>query len=541
LGRDETLEKDRSRRYDTANGLAMDVQHYLKDEPIVARPPSGIYRFQKLVRRNKGAFAAAGAVALMLVLGVVGSTWQAVRARRAEWAQARLALQADAQRQKAEAEAGLLKKMLQSVGPSMARGRDTKMMQEILDQTVSSMSKDLTNQPEVEVDLSLTLADTYYDLGLSGKMVEVARHSLQVARTRLGPENESVASSLICLGVGLLSLAQQHLGEMFAGNIPADEKNRRLHDSTLQEAETCALEGLAMHRKLLGKENFQVARALNLLAQIRLTQYNHAEAETLQLQSLAMYQKLKDNAKTVRVLRQLAHMLGFREDRLGEAETMIREALAMEKTLYGQDHPEIARSLFSLGHLVRRQGKWSDAETSYREGVAMWTRLQAKDSAEVAYALGYLSEVLLHQDKLPEAEARRREQIDLLRRLYGDTNANVVVSLSWLADVQGREGKLDEAEAQAREALALSEKLSAAGGASPGTMIDSVDALVSILLAQHKSGGGTVACGFVEIFPGGAARAPRPPPRAQLLFRALSPLGGGARGSPQDGRAGPVG
>src|ERR1017187_886553 len=56
------LEKDRTRRYETANGLAMDIQRHLSTEPIVARPPSKLYRFQKSVQRNKLAFAAAGAV-----------------------------------------------------------------------------------------------------------------------------------------------------------------------------------------------------------------------------------------------------------------------------------------------------------------------------------------------------------------------------------------------------------------------------------------------------------------------------------------------
>src|SRR5262249_48149399 len=64
------LEKDRARRYDTANGLAMDIQRYLDNEPIVARPPSQLYRLSKLMRRNKLAFAAAGAVALALVAGM---------------------------------------------------------------------------------------------------------------------------------------------------------------------------------------------------------------------------------------------------------------------------------------------------------------------------------------------------------------------------------------------------------------------------------------------------------------------------------------
>ena len=52
----KALEKDRTRRYETANGLAMDIQRHLNNEPVMARPPSNLYRFQKLVRRNKLAF-----------------------------------------------------------------------------------------------------------------------------------------------------------------------------------------------------------------------------------------------------------------------------------------------------------------------------------------------------------------------------------------------------------------------------------------------------------------------------------------------------
>jgi WD40 repeat protein/serine/threonine protein kinase len=78
------LEKDRARRYETANGLAMDIQRHLNNEPIVARSPSASYRFQKFVRRNKLMVTAAGAVVAVLVLGICASTWEAVRARRAE-------------------------------------------------------------------------------------------------------------------------------------------------------------------------------------------------------------------------------------------------------------------------------------------------------------------------------------------------------------------------------------------------------------------------------------------------------------------------
>jgi serine/threonine protein kinase len=99
----KALEKDRTRRYETANGLAMDIQRHLDNEPVVARPPSAAYRFQKMIRRNKLACAAGGAVATALLAGLVVSTWQAVRATHAEREQRSLREQAQVSRQKAEA------------------------------------------------------------------------------------------------------------------------------------------------------------------------------------------------------------------------------------------------------------------------------------------------------------------------------------------------------------------------------------------------------------------------------------------------------
>ncbi len=122
------LEKDRTRRYDTANGLAMDIQRHLNDEAVLARPPSAAYRFQKLVRRNKLAFAAAAAVVCVLVLGLVVSTWQAVRATRAEHEQSWLRRAAEearaneaTQRQHAEDEALISRQNLYTADVSLAQ------------------------------------------------------------------------------------------------------------------------------------------------------------------------------------------------------------------------------------------------------------------------------------------------------------------------------------------------------------------------------------------------------------------------------------
>jgi serine/threonine protein kinase len=89
------LEKDRNRRYQTANGLGMDVQRFLNNDPVVARPPSRLYRFQKLLRRNRGVFAAVGAVSLTLIVGLGAVTWLLVKEREALLEQARLREEAE--------------------------------------------------------------------------------------------------------------------------------------------------------------------------------------------------------------------------------------------------------------------------------------------------------------------------------------------------------------------------------------------------------------------------------------------------------------
>jgi eukaryotic-like serine/threonine-protein kinase len=108
----KALEKDRTRRYETANALAMDVRRFLEHEPVQARPPSSAYRFQKLIRRNKLLFAAGAAVAAALMIGLTLSTWQFIeksrayqRAVDAEQEQNRLRLEAEQAQLQAEQQA----------------------------------------------------------------------------------------------------------------------------------------------------------------------------------------------------------------------------------------------------------------------------------------------------------------------------------------------------------------------------------------------------------------------------------------------------
>ncbi|MEX0641790.1 MAG: protein kinase [Pirellulales bacterium] len=98
----KALEKDRARRYETADALARDIQRFLADQPVEACPPSAAYRFRKYARRNRVALLTALLVSAALVTGIVVSTWQAIRAREAE--RAAQAAQQDEARQRTEAD-----------------------------------------------------------------------------------------------------------------------------------------------------------------------------------------------------------------------------------------------------------------------------------------------------------------------------------------------------------------------------------------------------------------------------------------------------
>ena len=100
----KSLEKNRTRRYETASSLARDLERYLLDEPVEACPPSVSYRAIKLWRRNRGPVLAAGLVLLTLVGGIIGTTWGLLRAEQARDAEAEQRLIAQAKEQDAEAE-----------------------------------------------------------------------------------------------------------------------------------------------------------------------------------------------------------------------------------------------------------------------------------------------------------------------------------------------------------------------------------------------------------------------------------------------------
>jgi WD40 repeat protein/serine/threonine protein kinase len=139
------LEKDRTRRYETANGLAMDLQRHLSNEPVVARPPSTAYKVHKFVWRNKTVVTAVAVIAAVLVAGVVVSTWQAIRATHAERAQTHLLEQAENSRA-SEVEARKNESELRKKAQAQAYASDMNLAQQALSLNNLGRARQLLNR-----------------------------------------------------------------------------------------------------------------------------------------------------------------------------------------------------------------------------------------------------------------------------------------------------------------------------------------------------------------------------------------------------------
>jgi tetratricopeptide (TPR) repeat protein len=442
----KAMEKDRRRRYETANGLAVDVQRFLASETVSARPSSKLYKFRKIVVRNKLLFGSIAMITLLLVAGLVIVSASLARERR-ESAKSRQVTQ-------------FLEAMLGSVGPSVARGRDTTMLKEILDQTADQVGKELVNQPAVEAELLNLIGNSYRQIGSLDQAETMLRQAVAIRRKVFGSETPEVAQSLNDLG--LVLIAQQKLSE----------------------AEEAVAEALATRQKLFGTENADAATSLNDLSAIYREMGKLVEAETMAREALKIRQKLfgNENLAVADSLRNLCIILGD-EKKWDESEATARKVLAMRRTLLGPEHPWVASALEDLAWAVGSNGKSVEAESLLREALAMNRRLMGDEHPEVARSLMLLGQRFREQGNLTASDALMSAALSLQRKLLGEGNPDTLYTLGGLARTLEGEGKLAQAEAADREALASWRKL--AGKDSPQALRE-LENLIRVLTAQKK-------------------------------------------------------
>jgi tetratricopeptide (TPR) repeat protein len=449
----KALEKDRTRRYETANGIALDVQRYLANEPISARPPSKLYRLQKTILRNKLLFIGLGVITLMLVVGLIVVTASLAQERKARQ-------EADAASIRSQEATKFLKAILNGIGPGVARGRDTAIVQEILDATVTNIGPELSNQPAVEADLLSFLGKLYSDLGKHDQSEEMRRLALAMCRNLYKPGSPEVAA------------AQNDLGE----ELTAERK--------YSEAETLVNEALAIRRRLYGNENADTATSLNDLSVVYSEIGRTPEADAMIRQALEIRRKLsaKENSDIAASLRNLAMILGH-EGKWVESEETGKEFLAMKRRLLGPDHPDVAAALEDVAWAANGRGDFAEAQALDEQALAMRRKYLADEHPDMGRTLSAIGQVMVRRNNVLEGHAVLKAVLDIQRKLFGEDAPVTLDTLSSLAGVLDSEGKRTEAEALWREVVAVRRKL---GDNENPQMLYDMRALCSTLEGEGK-------------------------------------------------------
>ena len=451
------LEKDRERRYETANALARDIQRYLADEAVEARPPSAGYRLSKFLRRHRGLVLAASLVLLALIGGIVGTTYGLIRADRARADEAKQRGIAQANEAKATAAAAAERKAREREAEHRTKAEKARdRTRQALDAMTSSLTGDsLTTQKEISDEQKKFLAEvlTYYqefagekaDDEPSRARTAAAARRVGSIEYRLGRIAEAEAACRLALG-GYAKLA-----EVFPAVPEYRDNLARIHTSL-----GLLLKDLAKRPE--AEEHFRNAVAIDekLTDEFpAVPEYRNGLARSHNYLGLL----LKDSGKWP------------------EAEEQHRKALAIQEKLVAafpaaRDYREgLGAAHNNLGILLRDLGKVSDAAQQHRQALAIRSKLAAEFPAVPAYRrdLGFshnnLGIRLFDLRKWPEAEEQHRKALAIQETLVAEFPAapmyrqNLVSSHNNLAILLAAMQKRPEAEEQHRKALAIDEKL----------------------------------------------------------------------------------
>jgi serine/threonine protein kinase len=483
----KTLEKDRNRRYETAKDFAQDVQRYLDDEPVQACPPSAGYRVRKFLRRNKGPVTAASVIVLLLLGGIIGTSWQAWRAIQAQ----RLAKdnEQQAMTQKAQAQANFelakdaVDKYLQRITnhPKLNEKDFFQLRKELLETALPFYQKFVEERSD-DPELEAARGRVYLQLGgvrTAMGEIEAAQANYEEMRTiftKLVADfpstpsyRQELAASHNNLGILHRELGKRaeavvayrtalKLYEQLAADFPSvpayqgelatthDNLGIVLNDMGKRgDAEAADLAALKIKAQLAAgfprvpEYRQGLARAHNHLGTQLTSLGKHSEAEAPYRAALKIREQLAADFPSVAELREdlatshnnLSVLLNDHLGRRGEAEAACRSALKIREQL-AADFPSVPQY---------RQGL---ARSSNNLGNLLWY-LGQREEAEVAY----------------RAAQKIREQLAVDFPTRPDLRLELARSHTSLGRLLASMGKLEDAEAACRAGLKISEQLAA--------------------------------------------------------------------------------
>jgi eukaryotic-like serine/threonine-protein kinase len=420
----KALKKRPGERYPSVTAFADDLQRYLRDEPVSARPDTLVYRTNKFLRRHARGVAAAAAV-VMLIATLIGFYTVRLTSERD-----RARLEADKSAKMSE----LLTSLLTGADPYATRDREP-TVRNILEAGAERVQTELADQPELKAEMLNVLGRVYQRLGLHDTARPLLDEALSIGRRAGAGETARLAQSLNELGILL-----RERGDI-EGAVPLLE------------------EALAIRRRLLGNHDKDVAVTLVELGRALVDGGMDDRAEPLFREALDTRLRLfgLTHRETSTSQAQLGLLLRERGD-VAAAEPLFRDALATSRKVLGEDHPNVGAGWNNLGLVLLDKGDAASAEPMFRRALAI-RRLHFGDRHHSLESnMGNLAASLRAQGKYAEAASLLEDALVLARQGPGDHNPAIARLSAGLGHVHLLRGDAVTAEALLRDAYAIQQR-----------------------------------------------------------------------------------
>jgi eukaryotic-like serine/threonine-protein kinase len=416
----KALERDRARRYDTPAELAADLGRYLRNEPVIARPPSLAYRTKKYVQRHKFGVAAATAAALLLIaFGVM----QAVELRRIKL-----------ERDRADRVTKFMTGMFKVSNPSEARGNAV-TAREILDKSSKDIDTGLRKDPELQAQLMETMAQTYAGLGLYARARDLTEHARAIQTTLFGQRNRETLAS------------ESYLGQLLRaqGHLPEAEK---LLQNTIET-----------QHQVLGPNDPDTLASMDRLGYVYANEARHADAENLFRQTLNAERKVlgPDDPQTLSTLNELAESL-TPQGRYKDADQIYGELITAQTRTLGPDHPATLLSMSHLAENLDEEGRFPEAEKIYSDVISAQRRILGPEHPQTLRAMSMLALTMAKEGRYSEADKLQSQVIEIKSRVLGPTHTSTLQSMEMAALGLNREGRYADAEKMFHDVIDTAEK-----------------------------------------------------------------------------------
>ncbi len=429
------LEKDRSRRYDTANGLALDIQRHLNDEPVAAGPPSTTYKFRKFVKRNRGGVMAASIVTVVLVLGIAGTMGGLL------WA-----LSAERGMQRELARANEIKRfvteMLGIINPMIAQDEDITLLRGILDDAARRLARGEIEDDLIAAELHHVVGMAYRDLGLWGRVDEDA-------------EDAEAEYHLL--------KAVEFRTEMLGGNDPATLLSNHeliqlyMYQNRRELLESLVRRNLELRAKWLGPEHPDTLRSMEFLAMYHgmiLKEHDEAEAivkKTLEIRNRVLGIEHRDTLESMGHL----GLIYLETGRLEEAEPVLLESLALRRRALGPYHPDVIPSMGSLEKLYEAQGRWEEAVELWAELVSTNGIVLGEEHPYTVRAMAEMGDLYWMVGRDDDVCIACEDALAVRRVVNGMEHPQTWQTMRDLGEAYEKVGRADEALALYQELLVL--------------------------------------------------------------------------------------